>query len=148
MWEWAELIFGVNYLFNITPYLPLWQMRSKVLFLSERKEIHLFKTLKFYPPLSFLPPSFSAQSVCSLQRVSMKLAAIAHLSSCFIQVRWNHAERCRWEELIRITLMFDERWKMRDYRENEWGSLINAEVACYLPMVVLTWIRFGERVSV
>ncbi len=37
---------------------------------------------------------------------------------------------------------------MRDYRENEWGSLINAEVACYLPMAVLTWIRFGERVSV
>lgn len=112
----------VNYFFIITPYLPLWQMRSKEIFLSERREIHLVKTLKFYPP-----PSFSAQSVSSLQRVSMKLAAIAHLSSCFIQVHWNHAERCSWEELISITLMFDERRKTRYYRENEWGSLINAE---------------------
>lgn len=53
-----------------------------------------------------------------------ELAAIAHLGSWFIQVRRRHAERCRWEKLIRITLMFDERRKTGDYGENEWGPLI------------------------
>lgn len=99
-WHEGELNFHfwINYFFIITPSTPF-----------------------------FSASLFFSSSAGSLQRVSTKLAAIAHLSSCFIQVRWSHAERCRWEELIRITLMFDERRKTRDYGENEWGSLINAE---------------------